>query len=59
MADPCVFRLIDGEVVPTLVLAHVDDLLIVSSYEDCMLLRDELSKCFSVKGLGSLNCCMG
>ena len=59
MADPCVCRLMDGEVVRTLMLAHVDDLLVVSSYEDCMLLRDQLSEVFPVKDLGSLNCYMG
>ena len=59
MADPCVFRLMDGEVVRTLVLAHVDDRLTVSSYEDCTLLRDELSEFFPVKDLGGLNCYMG
>ena len=53
------FRLIDGGVVQTLVLALVDDLLIVRSYEGFMLLRDQLSKFFPVKDLGSLNCYMG
>ena len=40
MADPCVLSRMDGEVARTLELVHFDDLLVVSSHEDGMLLRD-------------------
>ena len=59
MVDPCIFGLMDGEQVRTIVGVRVDDTIVVSSNQDCRWLKENLSKAFPVKHLGVLIWYMG
>ena len=59
LADPCIFRLMEGSSVKVILAVHVDDMIVVRTKKDCDHLRDLLSKSFPTKNLGELNWYMG
>jgi len=59
LADPCIFRLMDGPKVKMILAVHVDDMIIAGKKADCDRLRDSLAKTFPTKNLGELSWYMG
>ncbi|CAN0483281.1 unnamed protein product [Discosporangium mesarthrocarpum] len=51
-ADPCLFRYMDEEEVPLLVVTHVDDMIAAGSVGDC----DALCEALSTEPLTLINC---
>ncbi|CAN0422559.1 unnamed protein product, partial [Discosporangium mesarthrocarpum] len=54
-ADPCLFRYMDEEEVPLLVVTHVDDMIAAGSVGDCDALCEALSTEFPTNNLGPLS----
>ena len=59
LSDPCIFRFLEGNDVRMIVGVHVDDMIAVSSEEDCLWLQKSLVDYFPVKHLGELKWYMG
>ncbi|CAN0497208.1 unnamed protein product, partial [Discosporangium mesarthrocarpum] len=53
--DPCLFRYMDEEEVPLLVVTHVDDMITAGSAGDCDALCEALLTEFPTNNLGPLS----